>query len=369
MSVRAQCGTCRRTFELPPEAATPGRHCQYCGGDLSISQSSLPTVQAARRADAIVGHCPICDFVVRFEPGQRAIRCDRCGTDITEPDAPGGPARVAPPPMSGIVATPPVSVPCAHCGGRGRMALEMPRPNVHCEQCGKALTAAYLPLEKWADVRTLATPGTLGESLLLILRGRWNLGTVSAGEVLRHVEGLRLVTGWLQQKPEERTSDFPLPVGSTAEVLKYFVLRVDKAEIQSQSKDRVILVVPTRREEPRESDTKMRRRDEEGVDRSGPTMILSIGAVPSGSVFGFLAQGADGTTGALAESRLAEVKELIATMIPRASFRFLAYRFLFGEWMRPATMVFVPPAVTERELRKLGLPDARVKSILERLAV
>ncbi len=344
MSVRATCGTCRRAFDLPPEAATPGRHCQYCGGDLSISQSSLPVLTASHRADAVIGHCPICDFVVRFEIGQRAIQCSRCGTDITEPDAPGGPARVAPPPMSGVVASPPVAVPCAHCGGRGRMPLENPRPDVRCEQCGKQLTASYLPLEKWADVRNLAQAGSLSDALLLILRARWNIGNISAGEVLRHLEGMRLVMAWLGQKAEERQSDFPLPVGATAEILKYFVLRVDKADIQSQSKDRVILMVPTRREEPRESDTKFRRRgDDEDEKASGPSMIVSVGQVPTGSVLGFLAQGADGTTGPLAEARLNEVRTLIQTMMPRATFRFLAYRFIFGEWMKPGTMMIPPP--------------------------
>jgi len=367
MSTRATCYTCRRTFDLPAEAATQ-RHCQYCGGDLSIQQSALERpADAAKRTDAVMGNCPICDLQLRFEPGERVAKCGRCGTDIIEPESPGMPARVAP---SAVTAKhPPISVPCAHCGGRGKMPDE-PAPAVRCDLCQRALTAAYLPLEKWADTRGLAQPGTLADTLLLILRGRWNNGLVAPGEVLRHVEGLRLVTQWLQTKPEERKSDFPLPVGAAAEVLKYFVLRVDKAEIQSQSADRAILAVPTKRDEPRESDTRFFKRvTEEDARAQPPAMILSIGQVPAGSVFGFLARGPDGTTGALQAERLAEVKQLIGAAAPRASFRFLAYRFIFGEWMRPTQMVFVPAAATERELRKFGMPEPRIKSVLERLNV
>lgn len=243
------------------------------------------------------------------------------------------------------------------------MAVDSAHPDVRCEQCQRALTAAYLPLEKWADIRGLAQPGTLADSLLFILRSRWNYGTVSPGEVLRHVEGLRLVTHWLQTAAGERKSDFPLPVGATAEILKYFILRVDKAEVQSQSTERAILVVPADQPEPAPEDV--------GSDAplpAPPALIVSIGQVPEGSVFGFLARREDGSTAPLAPERLGELQGMITAAAPRTTFRFLTYRFLFGEWIRPVTMAVVPAVVTTREMHNLGIPDARAKQILERLS-
>ncbi len=262
---------------------------------------------------------------------------------------------------------PPITVPCAHCGGRGKMEVDAPNPDVRCERCQKPLTAAYLPLEKWADVRGFAQPGSLADSLLFILRSRWNAGTVSPAEVLRHVNELRTVVDWLQRDAKERKSDFPLGVEATAGILQYFILRVDKAEVQSQSADRCILVVPTKRDEPREHDTRFMKIADLQKQKVPPAMILSIGAVAAGSVFGFLARSPDGTTGALAQERLDEVQALISREVPRACFRYLAYRFMFGENMRPPTMVFVLPSIVERELRKLSMTVEKIKAIQERL--
>ncbi len=353
MTIPATCCSCRRKFELDIPAPDPSRHCQYCGGDLSYGQ---PTAKAG--APAAIGQttrqeravCPVCGTDVFVQP-VKPMACQRCGTELLSPEAPGSPARVAPRPAPAN--RPPFEMPCPHCGTRLAMPLERPQPEVKCSKCGRQLTTLYFPLEAWADVSTLDQPGTLSENLIFVLRTRWNSGKATAGEILRQVEGVRHVTQWLQAKPEARPSEFPLPPALTAEILKFFIMRTPQAHIQAQPDGHVLLVIPAEKQES---------------ERVAPALIVVAVPHSSGSTFEFQARAADGTIASLGDEQSSGVRSTIAGAAPRANFRYLAYRAIFGDWIRPRAIACVPPSILERELAGLAVPESRAKSLKERLA-
>ena len=307
-----------------------------------------PTVARAApppppRRDPVTGPCPLCGESNRFE--QRERRCGGCDCDLEEPESAGAAARIAIPPAE---PRPPVAIPCPHCGRELRVPADKPGPKPRCENCPRDLAPAELPLDGWVDLSGPAQGGPQAEILIHLLRARWSSGAASPGEILRQAEALRRIVRWLQLKPEARACDFPTPVEPTAEILRHFVFKPAQAQVQSRNDDRVILAVAP----------------EAG---QGGSVMIAVAAVADGALLGFLADLREGLAAALAPVRVQEIRARIASATPRALFRYLAYRSVFGDWMRPATIAAVPRPALEREMRKLGVAEDRLGPLLERV--
>jgi hypothetical protein len=294
------------------------------------------------RREPVSANCPICGQLVKFELPGRTLKCDRCGSDLSEPERSGLVARIALP----AAAAPgdPVEIPCPYCGSKLSVPADPVGPEVRCAPCQRALTPADLPIDTWVDLKAALEAGPQASNLIFLLRARWTLGSASAGEIFRHAESMSRIILWLRQPVPERDCDFPLSVALTADLLRHFLLAPDEARVESESDDRVVLSVT--------------------LPPPVPTVILTISEVPSGAKFG-VASASDRAANAMAWAQA--LKGKIGAGAPRALSRFLAYRIVFGDWMKPRTMIAVPRAILERELRRLGASDERFTTIRERL--
>ena len=332
----ADATSSRAAAPAPSSAPAPAAHAQ------PPPHQPPPPPPPPPRREPVSANCPICGQLVKFETAGQTLRCDRCGSDLAEPERSGLVARIALPKSAeaGI----PVEIPCPHCGNRLSVPADPPGPEVRCAPCQRALTPADLPIDSWVDLKAALEAGPQASNLIFLLRARWTLGTVSAGEVVRLAEMMSRTILWLRQPIPERECDFPLPIAITADLLRCFLFAGDEARVESETEERFVLSVT--------------------LPPPVPTVILTITPAPGGSHFG-VASASDRAANAMAWAQA--LKGKIGAGAPRALSRFLAYRIVFGDWMKPRTMVAVPRAHLERELRRLGAADERFTTIRERL--
>ncbi len=390
------CPSCKSTFMLPGGA---GRRCVWCNADLTgtevpeppsfpsapeaaatepsrpaeprpsaptqriivttwrppIFGSTLAAADAASapspaaeppppppRRDPVSASCPICGQLAKFETAGAMVRCERCGCDLVEPDRAGVVARVA------VAARgepePPAEIPCPQCGGILSVPADVPGPQVRCVPCQRALTTPDLPLDRWVDLKSTLQAGAQAEHLVFLLRSRWTLGAISAGYVGRLSAMMSRVVTWLRQPPAERACDLPLPISTATDLLRQFTFAPDEARTESESAERVVLSISPK------------------GPVALPPVLLTLAPGGDGSQFAMADDGAS-----MAEMARDSIRSRIASSAPRALFRFLAYRLVFGEWMRPQTMTLVPRTILERELRRLGAADERFTALLGRM--
>ena len=270
------------------------------------------------------------------------LRCERCGCDLVEPAGGGVVARIAVPATGAT--EPPAEIPCPQCGGKLSVPADVPGPQVRCVPCARALTSADLPLNSWIDSKSLLEAGPMAEHLIFLLRARWMFGAISAGDVARLSAAMIRIVTWLRCRPDERDCDMPLAISTTTDLLRQFIFAPDEARTESESAERIVL----------------------SISPQGPValppVLFTVAAAGDGSKFSLAEDGAP-----LAEMAREAIRSRIASSAPRALFRFLAYRLVFGEWMRPQTMTLVPRTILERELRRLGTADERFTALLGRM--